>query len=638
MRHCRRYVIILAVACLCAVHSTLFANNLAVSSLSLTGMNSASDFILVKFNVSWENSWRTSIGPSNWDAAWVFVKFRVGDSNPILTGASSSTTTVTVSSTANLRAGMPVRVTSGTGAFAANTVISSITNSTQFVVSATPATPLSNASIECTRIWEHARLNDNGHTAPSGSTIDAGLLAPGTAFNATSNPALGVFLYRSSVGAGSNSFNNVQVRWNYGANGVADDAVISIRLFAVEMVYVPQGAFFVGSGGTDYHEWGSMTDGSKSFGPQGVSTSPQGRTSIPFRITGESAIDIDNVSGRLWGMSNDLSVNQNDRGHHMGNSTDAAVSLPAAFPKGFGAFYCMKYEMSQGQYRDYLNTLTCQQQTLHHFNGTPESGVGTKINASTWNYIEIRTPGNSTTNTPAVYGADQSGNNIYDESNDGASLASTSGTYYTLASYLDWSGLRLMTELEYEKACRGTLSPVPNEYAWGTTNIVANTSITNRGSVNETATNGNFSGKSGTYNPNAATATTATSTNPTRVGAFAGNATAREAAGAAYYGMMDMTGGHWEQVVNVARNEGRAYTGLHGDGSLSSTGHHNVTNWPSTPPYEGAGLRGGAWSSNWGNYMSYSVSGRNVGAFRTGVVQGQNFWEVIGGRGVRTAQ
>ena len=38
-----------------------------------------------------------------------------------------------------------------------------------------------------------------------------------------------------------------------------------------------------------------------------------------------------------------------------------------------------------------------------------------------------------------------------------------------LASYLDWSGLRPMSEFEYEKACRGTLTAVPFEYPWGST-------------------------------------------------------------------------------------------------------------------------------------------------------------------------
>ncbi len=40
-----------------------------------------------------------------------------------------------------------------------------------------------------------------------------------------------------------------------------------------------------------------------------------------------------------------------------------ARSLPAAFPKGYAAFYIMKYEISQEQYVGFLNKLTQTQQT-----------------------------------------------------------------------------------------------------------------------------------------------------------------------------------------------------------------------------------------------------------------------------------
>jgi hypothetical protein len=72
------------------------ANNIAVSNASIVGqnttagVNNAANFSLVKFDLSWENSWRTATGPSNWDAAWVFVKFRVGASDPTFSGVSSS--------------------------------------------------------------------------------------------------------------------------------------------------------------------------------------------------------------------------------------------------------------------------------------------------------------------------------------------------------------------------------------------------------------------------------------------------------------------------------------------------------------------------------------------------------------------
>ena len=54
------------------------ANNILLSNITLTGHNTVSDFTMVQFNLTWENSWRLPAGPSNWDAAWVFVKYHVG--------------------------------------------------------------------------------------------------------------------------------------------------------------------------------------------------------------------------------------------------------------------------------------------------------------------------------------------------------------------------------------------------------------------------------------------------------------------------------------------------------------------------------------------------------------------------------
>ena len=55
----------------------LLANNIAVRNVALTGNNISGHYTLIKFDLSWDNSWRVSTGPSNWDAAWVFAKYRV---------------------------------------------------------------------------------------------------------------------------------------------------------------------------------------------------------------------------------------------------------------------------------------------------------------------------------------------------------------------------------------------------------------------------------------------------------------------------------------------------------------------------------------------------------------------------------
>jgi hypothetical protein len=73
-----------------------------------------------------------------------------GTSNVVATSGSSSGTTVTVASTANLVNGQTVTVTAGTGAFAGGTTITAVNSGTQFTVSATPSTILSGATITAT--------------------------------------------------------------------------------------------------------------------------------------------------------------------------------------------------------------------------------------------------------------------------------------------------------------------------------------------------------------------------------------------------------------------------------------------------------------------------------------------------------
>ncbi len=53
----------------------LSAHNITVSDVTLTGRGAAAGTTVIQFDLSWENSWRTDVGPSNWDAAWVFAKY-----------------------------------------------------------------------------------------------------------------------------------------------------------------------------------------------------------------------------------------------------------------------------------------------------------------------------------------------------------------------------------------------------------------------------------------------------------------------------------------------------------------------------------------------------------------------------------
>jgi hypothetical protein len=55
------------------------ANNVLISNVSI--INNGPSNITVKFDVSWNNSWRTNIGPNNYDGAWVFFKYKTASGN-----------------------------------------------------------------------------------------------------------------------------------------------------------------------------------------------------------------------------------------------------------------------------------------------------------------------------------------------------------------------------------------------------------------------------------------------------------------------------------------------------------------------------------------------------------------------------
>jgi formylglycine-generating enzyme required for sulfatase activity len=245
----------------------------------------------------------------------------------------------------------------------------------------------------------------------------------------------------------------------------------------------------------------------------------------------------------------------------------------------------MKYEISQGQYRDFLNLLTYDQQSGRTIN-PPNSSTGTgalTTPGNNRNGIEISSSGTSGS-TPAIYGCDVNNNNTYNESDDGEWIACNYLSWDDVAAYLDWAGLRPITELEYEKVCRGNLPPVADEYSWGDNTLVALAAVNNISSSSES---------SNTTNANAIYNNQFT-LGPARVGLFATNSSNRITAGSSYYGVMEMSGNLWEQMITIGNSIGRSFTGIAGNGMLDSNGFANTANWPD---YTGTGLRGGSWLS-----------------------------------------
>lgn len=397
-----------------------------------------------------------------------------------------------------------------------------------------------------TRLWAHAGLSTvaGDHTAASPLQVD------------TVTDGKGVFIRRSALGGGNIGATSITLKLTIPAG------TYNYKVFGIEMVNVPQGAFEIGDA-TSLNTYNSIT----------VNASSQS--------TGITAAAI--------------------------GGTSAAV--PNTFPVGFNAFYCMKYEISQEQYVDFLNSLTYDQQKSRVSND-PIGAVGSHAyyagTATQYrNGIIIATPGNNAA-IPAVYACDSTvgiENNI----DDGQNVAHNFLSWGDLAAYLDWAALRPMTELEFEKVCRGTMPRVAGEYPWGTTAITAFNagSITNGYKPNEgfaTVVNGACM-----YNLINVLGSIPVSYGPMRCGAFATATSGRASAGASYYGAMEMGGNLWERVITTQNPTGTAYTGNLGDGTLSVTGDANQATWP-TNAAVGVGFRGGDLFNN-ANYVRTSDRG-----------------------------
>ena len=413
--------------------------------------------------------------------------------------------------------------------------------------------------------WQHVAISDKDLSGAAGTGLKLDVAADNK----------GAFLYRAADGTGTLSATGIKLKLS--RTGILfSSAKIKIQVFAIEMVHVPQGAFYVGSGGT---ESGSFTDGTWS-GTEG--TTP----TIPFKVTSEAALTINTGSGNLWGTA----TSGNSTIGITGILSDNSAGL--GFPKGFNAFYCMKYEITQGQYRDFLNTLTRAQQAMR-VQTSVASGVTlvtnryVMSNSSAVSYRNgIKCDGSIHNSDPLTFYCDLQANDVYNESTDGEWIACSYLKWADLCAYADWAALRPMTELEFEKACRGAKDPVADEYAWGSTSITKTTGVlTNPGTSGEIATlasancNINTSG-----------------VGPLRCGFAAKSSSNRESSGGSFYGIMNLSDNLYERAVTVGNATGRLFAGAHGDGALTSStdGNANVTAWPGTNA-TGAGYRGDDW-------------------------------------------
>ena len=473
----------------------LTTSDLTISNMAVGVADAGGHYRMITFDIQWSHSWRTSDSLANWDAAWIFLKYRVGDGE-----------------------------------------------------------------------WRHATLSSVSaqHSAPAESTLSP------------TPDGRGIFLYRSEEGTGAFRATGVSLRWNHGEDQVADAATVSVKVLGIEMVYIPEGGFFAGDQGQSY---ASLTRGAND--------------ERPWPISSENAIQVTDAesNGFYYRSSKDWWV---DVWNAAEDETGTAFTLPADYPKGFRAIYAMKYEMTEQQYVDFLNTLTGVQ-AANRYDRANQGRFGYTISESGGVF--------STAHPRRVCGF----------------LSPADGF-----AFADWAGLRPMSELEFEKISRGSGSPaIPGEFAWGTTYVKNAESVTgsesDRDRVTSSGANSYYMEEG--YQPQF----------PLNAGIFFDGGKPRELSGATFYGVLDMSGNLNETCVTIGNSYGRVFTWRNGDGQLSVDGFADEAGWPLRDG-KGAGFRGGTLAVDW---EALRVSDRQEAAVQIDAAHRHIPW---GFRGVRTIQ
>jgi len=478
--------------------------------------------IVVEFGLSWDNSWNLN-SPPNHDAAWIFMKYR----------------------------------------------------------------PLGRHGFRHANLHPVENIVMGNDGLGGGSTPGRTLYGESTREN--DQPAyVGVFLSRSEISAGSNRFENVRLHWDLEGTGVDENTVLSVRVFAIEMVFIPLGEF------ASIH--------TISTGQISTATTPHAPGNIA-RVAHGAAIA-------------------------------AAITANYDFPLGVRPFYMMKHEISQHAWVDFLNTLTLEQQiTLSHINPTAPNNTrfgdlhnGAPFNAAPWGAIagrlfinvantavhtatvgtaaaavipdfrhsrmNIRIRQQAVGTTPAIFGVNASLGQYapaatptggWDHEINGGNVPMFGLAWTDVMAYLDWAGLRPLSELEFEKAARGPLQVIQGEHAWGGTAFTVSQAMSARNRPYEvTATSGANVALPSITNANIATAITADIGGrwPLRVGSFAREATSRMEAGGSFWGVLNMSDNVAERFVRFDVATGWIFRGTHGDGNLTGEGLADNRDWP----------------------------------------------------------
>ena len=532
--------------------------------------------VYIQFPLRWENSWRSN-RPNNYDGVWIYAKAWDGDKWVHVYLSADST-----------------RHHFGRGAGVLHRQITA------------------NCEIGTVMQPENENLMniEIGFSNAQRIGIDAN--------ENWTREAVGVFIYRVGTGRGTVNLTSVNLFWEYEKQGFYRDDQLAVKVFAIEMVFVPEGHFYVGCSGTDANWAGNtFTSNASLYGN-------------PFRIDSEDSIRLRESAdpNELWAVGMSTTATW-----HTGVGT-----IPRAFPKGYRAFWIMKHELTQEAYADFLNTLTFAQQDAHcgsrDANGNSTRNLSDAIVGGNpwnntanalWQYrnhivvtqigdnirfgVNARLLGAGTSTVGGVTGVSNfSGvvpRNRYDGEEtelvgiDGQDLPVNFVSWFNLLGFAEFAGLRPMTELEFEKASRGPIFPVPGEFAWGSVllnevQVTWNVPATNgtwATAINASLTamffnSGDERFADGRNSSGAiqcvlrrtsgvawgATAISSGVRSVRRVGLFATANTNREGSGATFWGVLDMSDNVNEMVVNATHSVGFAFTAHHGAGNLRGDG------------------------------------------------------------------
>lgn len=269
------------------------------------------------------------------------------------------------------------------------------------------------------------------------------------------------------------------------------------------------------------------------------------------------------------------------------------------YPNGYSAFYVMKYEMSQEQYVAFLNKLTLQQQRTRTIGSAldamseGEYVFGSNRQGPTCrNGIILLQKSNS--EEPMVFDVKR------EEGRTDPTLACNFLTAADMLAYADWSGMRPLTEMEYEKMCRPFYPTETGrgDYPWNSQSKTEVGGLVQPGTRYERPDDGEANVNFGNHVQG-----------PMRPGAFLAGAADRETAGMSFWGVMDC-GGNLAELYYGVGSEGRLFRGLsrslHGDGVISVDGKTNIgeSSWPRH--YNAFILKGGSWADTDPNLLKVS--------------------------------